>query len=55
MDSTLATLAPLASPFLGLAASGLNRADLPRILRDLPFGVAVVDLERRTLMLNAAL
>ena len=54
MDKTVATRAPLA-PFLGLAASGLDRADLPRILRALPFGVAVLDQERRTLFLNSAL
>jgi len=36
-------------------ASGLDQADLPRILRELPFGVAVVDSERRTLFLNSAL
>jgi len=42
-------------PFAGLAAVGLDQADLPRILRELPFGVAVVDRERRTLFLNSAL
>ena len=35
--------------------SGLDRADLPRILSELPFGVAVVDRQRRTLVLNRAL
>jgi transcriptional regulator with PAS, ATPase and Fis domain len=35
--------------------SGLDRADLPRILSALPFGVAVLDAERRTLFLNRAL
>ena len=35
--------------------SGLDRADLPRILGALPFGVAVLDAERRTLFLNRAL
>lgn len=34
---------------------GLDRADLPRILSALPFGVAVLDAERRTLFLNHAL
>jgi len=42
-------------PFAGLAAVGLDQADLPRILRELPFGVAVVDRERRTLFLNSVL
>jgi PAS domain S-box-containing protein len=41
--------------FLGLARSGLDRADIPRVLRELPVGVAVLDAERRTLFLNAAL
>jgi PAS domain S-box-containing protein len=54
VDKPLATRAPV-PPFAGLAAIGLGRADLPRILRELPFGVAVVDRERRTLFLNAAL
>jgi len=45
----------LSGAFLGLARSGLDRADLPRVLRELPFGVAVLDAERRTLFLNAAL
>jgi len=45
----------LPGAFLGLARSGLDRADLPRVLRELPFGVAVLDAERRTLFLNAAL
>ncbi|MHC1700908.1 MAG: sigma-54 interaction domain-containing protein [Humidesulfovibrio sp.] len=35
--------------------SGLDRADLPRILSELPFGAAVLDGERRTLFLNRAL
>jgi len=35
--------------------SGLDRADLPRILSELPFGVAVLDGQRRTLFLNRAL
>ena len=34
---------------------GLDRADLPRILSALPFGVAVLDAQRRTLFLNHAL
>lgn len=38
-----------------ISLSGLDRADLPRILRELPFGVAVLDAERRTLFLNRAL
>lgn len=42
-------------PFAALAAAGLERADLPRVLRELPFGVAVLDLARRVLFLNAAL
>ncbi|HWR03908.1 MAG TPA: sigma 54-interacting transcriptional regulator [Humidesulfovibrio sp.] len=42
-------------PFAGLAAAGLDRADLTRILRELPFGVAVLDRERRTLFLNSVL
>lgn len=54
MDNTVAMHASL-EPFAGLAAAGLDRADLPRILRELPFGVAVVDRERRTLFLNSAL
>ncbi len=54
MDNTLATRAFL-EPFAGLAAIGLDQADLPRILRELPFGVAVVDRERRTLFLNSVL
>ncbi len=54
MDNTLATRAYL-EPFAGLAAAGLDQADLPRILRELPFGVAVLDRERRTLFLNSAL
>lgn len=41
--------------FTGLARTGLDRADLPRVLRELPFGVAVLDGERRTLFLNGAL
>jgi len=47
--------AALPAAFLGLAGVGLERADLPRVLRDLPMGVAVLDAERRTLFLNAAL
>jgi PAS domain S-box-containing protein len=35
--------------------SVLDRADLPRVLGELPFGVAVLDGERRTLFLNRAL
>ncbi len=54
MDNTVAMHASL-EPFAGLAATGLDRADLPRILRELPFGVAVVDRERRTLFLNSVL
>jgi len=54
VENTLASRAILA-PFLGLDATGLDRADLPRILRELPFGVAVLDRERRTLFLNSAL
>jgi transcriptional regulator with PAS, ATPase and Fis domain len=54
VDNTLATRAYL-EPFAGLAAAGLDQADLPRILRELPFGVAVLDRERRTLFLNNVL
>jgi len=54
VDNTLAMRAFM-EPFAGLAATGLDRADLPRILRELPFGVAVVDRERRTLFLNSVL
>lgn len=54
MDDTMATREKQ-KPFAGLAAAGLERADLPRVLRDLPFGVAVLDCERRTLFLNTAL
>jgi transcriptional regulator with PAS, ATPase and Fis domain len=54
VENILATRAYL-EPFAGLAATGLDRADLPRILRELPFGVAVVDRERRTLFLNTVL
>lgn len=54
MDNTVAAHAYL-EPFAGLAAAGLDRADLPRILRELPFGVAVLDRERRTLFLNSVL
>jgi len=54
VDTILATRAHL-EPFAGLAAAGLDQADLPRILRELPFGVAVLDRERRTLFLNSAL
>ena len=50
----MALRAPSA-PFAGLDATGLDRADLPRILRELPFGVAVLDSARRTLFLNSAL
>lgn len=55
MDDTVALSSSIAAPFAGLAASGLDRADLPQILRALPFGVAVVDRERRTLFLNGVL
>ena len=34
---------------------GLDRADLPRVLSVLPFGVAALDGERRTLFMNRAL
>ncbi|MBU1229895.1 MAG: sigma 54-interacting transcriptional regulator [Proteobacteria bacterium] len=34
---------------------GLDRADLPRVLSELPFGVAALDGERRTLFMNRAL
>lgn len=54
MDNTVAMHASL-EPFAGLAAAGLDRADLARILRELPFGVAVLDRERRTLFLNSVL
>jgi transcriptional regulator with PAS, ATPase and Fis domain len=54
VDNTVAAHAYL-EPFAGLAAAGLDRADLPRILRELPFGVAVLDRERRTLFLNSVL
>ncbi|MDP2848210.1 MAG: sigma 54-interacting transcriptional regulator [Humidesulfovibrio sp.] len=54
MENTVAMHADL-EPFAGLAAAGLDRADLLRVLRELPFGVAVVDRERRTLFLNAVL
>jgi len=54
VDNTLASHAPLA-PFAGLIAAGLDRADLPHILRALPFGVAVLDRERRTLFMNSVL
>jgi len=54
VENTLAARAMMA-PFAGLDASGLDRADLSRILRELPFGVAVLDGERRTLFLNSAL
>lgn len=54
MDNTVAMHASL-EPFAGLAAAGLDRADLTRILRELPFGVAVLDRERRTLFLNSVL
>lgn len=54
MDNTVAMHAAL-EPFAGLAAAGLDRADLTRILRELPFGVAVLDRERRTLFLNNVL
>jgi len=54
VDNTLASRISQA-PFAGLAATGLDRADLPRILRELPFGVAVVDRDRRTLFMNKVL
>jgi len=41
--------------FTGFARSGLDRANLPRVLRELPFGVAVLDAQRRTLFLNSVL
>jgi PAS domain S-box-containing protein len=54
VDNTVTQSASLA-PFAGLAAAGLEQADLPHILRALPFGVAVLDRERRTLFLNGVL
>jgi PAS domain S-box-containing protein len=53
-NDTMTSRAPLAA-FAGLAATGLDRADLPHILRALPFGVAVLDRERRTLFMNSVL
>ncbi|GAB6126817.1 sigma-54-dependent Fis family transcriptional regulator [Humidesulfovibrio idahonensis] len=54
VENTLASSVSLA-PFAGLIAAGLDRADLPHILRALPFGVAVLDRERRTLFMNSVL
>ncbi|MDR3641765.1 MAG: sigma 54-interacting transcriptional regulator [Humidesulfovibrio sp.] len=53
-NDTMTSRAPSAA-FTGLAAASLDQADLARILLALPFGVAVLDRERRMLFMNGVL